>query len=349
MTVTGPGIRTIDELLEAAQIDLEEWEIIPPVTLNAWGTGDAQSHQVKVRLRRKVTETVSSGINLLLEKLRQEAVPRPYPQHSGRSDAKHLVFGISDLHIAKLCWSPETGYENYDLDIAKRVFENAVDDILASVMHLPIDSATLIIGSDMFHSDDDRNRTYGGTPLDCDGRHAKVFAEVCDLVAKQIERLSNLFPVYCPLIPGNHDATVSLYAAHVLKAWFHNTPGVEIDNRPVMRKYKQFGKCLLGFTHGHDIKLDSLPLVMATEAPEMWAQSPCRDWFIGHYHRSKETKYLTLDEQTGVRLRVLPALCPPDKWHSDRLFVGTRRAAEGHVYDREQGYVLTTSVNARDD
>lgn len=347
MTVTGPGIRTIDELLEAAEIDLEEWEIIPPVTLNAWGTGESQSHQVKVRLRRKVTEAVSNGIETLLERLKQEAPP-PRPRRVPRSTGGLLVFGIHDPHIGKLAWGPETGYENYDLDIAKRVFTNAVDDILASVSHLEIEQATLVIGSDLFHSDDDRNRTYSGTPLDCDGRHAKVFAEVCDLLAKTIEKLSDAFPVYCPLVPGNHDATVSGYAAHVLKAWFNNSSGVEIDNRPTMRKYQQWGCNLLGFTHGHDIKLDSLPLVMATEVPEMWAKSRVREWQVGHYHRAKETRYLTLDENTGVRLRINASLCSVDSWHSQKLFVGARRAAEGHVYDHEQGYILTTSVNARD-
>lgn len=345
VTASGSSIRTVEELLEAAQIDLDEWEILES-TVNAWGNEDSQSFQVKVRLKRKVPIAVTEAVDGLLESLKKVSPKRSAPKRRDPGGVL-LVFGVQDVHISKLCWAPETGWDNYDLDIAKQVYQNAVEDILGAVSHYEIDQATLIIGSDLFHSDDDRNRTYNGTPLDCDGRHAKVFTEVCQLLTETIDRIRCICPVYCPLVPGNHDQQVSYYAAQVLASRFHNDEWVDIDTTPTLRKYQRWGCNLIGYTHGHEIKLDNLPLIMATESPEDWAQTTSRDWQIGHFHRAKEVRYLAMDEQTGVRLRVNSSLCPPDRWHADRGFIGNRRAAEGYVYSHCDGYVSTVSVNAR--
>lgn len=345
MTARGSAIRTVEELLEVAEVDLSEWEVVEQ-TVNAWGDDDRQCFQVKVKLKRKLPIAVTGAVDDLLESLKKVSPKRSPPKRRDPGGVL-LVFGVQDTHLGKLCWAPETGWDNYDLDIAKTVYQNAIADVLGAVSHYEIDQATLIIGSDMFHSDDDRNRTYNGTPLDCDGRHAKVFTEVCQLLTDTIDQIRCICPVYCPLVRGNHDEQVSFYAAQVLASRFHNDEWVDVDTSPVARKYQRWGTNLIGYTHGHEIKRDNLPLIMATETPDDWAATSSREWHIGHDHRAKEVRYLAMDEQTGVRLRVNSSLCPPDRWHADRGFVGNRRAAEGYVYSYDQGYVSTVSVNAR--
>jgi hypothetical protein len=52
-----------------------------------------------------------------------------------------------------------------------------------------------------------------------------------------------------------------------------------------------------------------------------------------------------LDEQHGVRTRILPALCEPDDWHSEMGFTGNLRNAEGYVWHMEEGLVAQFFYN----
>ena len=70
---------------------------------------------------------------------------------------------------------------------------------------------------------------------------------------------------------------------------------------------------------------------MAAEYPEEWGKSSYREILTGHMHKRWS------DEMNGVIVRICPALCPADKWHSDNGYVGNRRAAEAFVYDYEGG------------
>ena len=42
------------------------------------------------------------------------------------------------------------------------------------------------------------------------------------------------------------------------------------------------------FTHGSEEKRDSLPMLMANERKELWAETKFREWHLGHMHRKKE-------------------------------------------------------------
>ena len=52
-----------------------------------------------------------------------------------------------------------------------------------------------------------------------------------------------------------------------------------------------------------------------------------------------------LDEQHGVRVRVLPALCPPDAWHAENGYVGNQRNAEGYVWNDREGLIAQVFHN----
>ena len=45
----------------------------------------------------------------------------------------------------------------------------------------------------------------------------------------------------------------------------------------------------------------------------------------------------------GVRVRVSPALCPADSWHSENHFVGNLRSAEALVWSRDEGNVAVAT------
>jgi hypothetical protein len=135
------------------------------------------------------------------------------------------------------------------------------------------------------------------------------------------------------LIPGNHDVMGVYFLGDSLSCLFHATPDVSIDNAPTLRKYYAYGKNAFMFTHGEKGKATDWPLLFATEQPKMFGSSLFREVHVGHIHQTRVT------ELHGVKIRVSPALCPPDAWHSDNQYVGNVRGAEAMVYHPEDGLV----------
>src|SRR6185437_7298527 len=127
-------------------------------------------------------------------------------------------------------------------------------------------------------------------------------------MVRAIEKLRQIAPVKVVIVSGNHDQLSCWHLGDSLECYFHNYTDVEIDNLPRQRKYHQFGNVMVMFTHGHKGKRQDYPLLMATEQPQMFGSTKFRECHTGHNHMTK------LDEQHGVRVRVLPALCAPDDW-----------------------------------
>jgi hypothetical protein len=78
---------------------------------------------------------------------------------------------------------------------------------------------------------------------------------------------------------------------------------------------------------------------MAVENPEAWGQTQFREIHTGHYHKQQ------LEEQFGVRVRILSALCPPDDWHSAQGYVGAIRQAEAFVWSKTEGLLAQVYYN----
>ena len=116
---------------------------------------------------------------------------------------------------------------------------------------------------------------------------------------------------------------------------FHKCPDVKIDNEPTLRKYFAFGSVILMFTHGNRGKLSDYPLLMAAEQPQMFGGATHREAHTGDKH------HLKVQEHHGIRVRISPALCPPDAWHSEHHFVGSTRSAEAFVWHETEGLVGT--------
>lgn len=247
-----------------------------------------------------------------------------------------LEINIPDLHVGKLAWSKETGHEDYDSALAERAFDAALAALLARTSAYTFDEIVLVVGNDLLHSDTKAGTTTSGTPLDVDSRYQRNFAKTRRMITRAILTALTRAPyVRVVMVSGNHDALSVWHLGDSLECLFANEPRVTIDNAPTLRKYLQWGRVMLMFTHGNTGKLRDYPLVMATEQPEMFGSSEFREAHTGDKHQVR------VEEQHGVRVRILPALCPPDAWHSEHQFVGNQRSAEAFVWHREQGMVGT--------
>ncbi len=341
---TTEQVRSLEDLVRVCSIDLSVWQVERWVA-NKWEMAANVNdeievtplYQVKVWLRRNapiqaVKEEIASLLadaRAALGEHRGPVVSLPRPREAGLL----LELAIPDLHLGKLAWKPETGYADYDVKIAERVFEEALETLIDRTNHFPIERIVFPIGNDLLNSDNKQGTTSKGTPLDNDSRWHKAFSIGRRMMCRAVERLRQIAPVDVIAVSGNHDAISVFALADSLTCYFHNVPDVTIANSPALRKYYSFGKLALMFTHGDRGKATDWPLLFATEQPKMFGNARFREVHTGHTHQTKTS------EHHGVRVRVSPALCPPDAWHSDNQYVGNVRGAEAYVYHPEDGLV----------
>lgn len=351
--VTEERVKTLADLVRVCEIDTTEWEIERWVA-NKWDMGykdkqqTAHSHQlfqVKAWLKRKVALVdAKAEIASLVQDAKSLIVRVPTRIIRPHTlSGNMLEVGVPDLHMGKLAWGRETGHDNYDVAIAKRTFENALEALIQRTSSYSFDEIVFPVGNDLLHTDSQKNTTTAGTPQDSDGRFQKTFITTRKMIVAAIERLRQLAPVKVLMVPGNHDQLAVWHLGDSLSSFFHSYTDVVIDNEPPLRKYHQFGKVMLMFAHGDKGKLSDYPLLMATEQPTMFGSSVHREAHTGHIHQ------LRVQEHHGVRVRVLSALCAPDAWHAEKAYVGQARAAEAFVWNREEGLIATAVYTAPSD
>jgi hypothetical protein len=345
-------IHTLAQLIEYFEVDTQIWEVERFIA-NKWEmgytTGIAETktaltvplYQVKATFKKKKdVEAVIKEIADLFAEAKENA-PEPLPIFREKSplSGNMLEVNIPDVHFGKLAWGEETGHENYDNKIAERIYERAVDGLVFRSRGYRFDEVVFVVGNDLLQADDTEGRTTSGTVVTTDGRYQKTFRTARRAVINAIEKLRSIAPVRVIVVPGNHDELSAWHLGESLAIWFSKYSDVTVENEPTPRKYHQFGKVGLMYCHGHKGKRTDYPLQFATERPDIWGATIFREVHCGHEHKTK------MDEYHGCRVRVLPALCPPDDWHSQMGFTGNLRSAEGFVWNRDEGLIAHIYYN----
>lgn len=347
VTSTKIQITTLGQLIDFCKIDTDTWEIERWVC-NKWEVASKINgnmvtvplYQVKVWLKKKVIELEARHI---IEEMIQDAkkyMPKFKTIKYNKINEKYLLEpDIPDLHFGKLAWDEESG-DNYDIKIAEDLALQTIQSIIDHTRVYSIDRILFPIGNDYFNVNSKTEKTVHDTPQQEDTRYAKTFVKGRKLAIQMIDMLSNIAPVDVLIIPGNHDEERCFYLGDSLECWYHNSKNVMVDNGAKKRKYYSYGKNLIGLTHGYFEKLGELPLLMATEQPELWSKCIHREWQTGDKHHKKEIyTYLRENEDKGVMVRILRSLSGNDAWHFDKGYVGQTRAGEAFVRHYEKGLI----------
>ena len=317
--------------------------------------GTSYSHVVRenLRLRKALakakherlaeTEERAQEIRAEIEELKaiaKQELKRPVAVKQRKDTGLMLEIATPDLHAGKLCWPVETGGAPYDVKISIATFERAIEVLLERTQNFAISEVLLCIGNDLFNSDNPEGTTTGGTAVSNDGRFHRTFRQVRSMMVRTIERLRTIANVRVVCVPGNHDMQTAYHLADSLECYFHSDKDITIENAPLSRKYVRWGKCLIGFCHGHEDKRSDLALLMASERPQDWAETLFREWHTGHYHKVQNEEY------HGVRVRVLSALCSQDDWHAIKGYVNNLRTAQAFVWSKTEGLISEVFYNA---
>lgn len=311
-----------------------------PHTTNLW--------RVWIELERLAPKSLQEATEALIGQMERYSPRYPkLPKPKKLADPHLWEIDLFDVHIGKLAWRAETG-QDYDLRIAEGVFRNALHDLIARATGFPAERILIPVGNDFFQVDNLQSATTKGTRVDSDGRYAKIIELGTASLIRGIEALVPIAPVDVLWVPGNHDRLASYHLCRELRAWFRHTGRVNVDVGANPRKYYEYGDNLIGFTHGDREKERSLPAIMLSEAADLLHKGQCREWHLGHQHRTKAWETTSVNEEDGVTVRRLASLSATDAWHHESGYVGNRRAAEVFIWGKTPGLSGHFYVDARE-
>ena len=241
---------------------------------------------------------------------------------------------LPDIHYGKITDEP--------MNIIEKHYMQAIMDLHRKADGLNIDRFLLPVGNDGLNSEGMSRATTKGTPQQDNMRWRESFRGYWHLVTKAIDYLAQFAPVDVVVVQGNHDFERMFYAGEVLAAIYHNNKNVIVDNGLDARKYYEYGINMIMFTHGDKEKTQELPLMIATEQPEMWSRSKVREIHCGHKHKEM------LNEYMGTKVRFIPSICGNDLWHKTQGYIGTLRCGQAYIWNKNrglEGYLQTNVMN----
>ena len=100
-----------------------------------------------------------------------------------------------------------------------------------------------------------------------------------------------------------------------------------------------WGDNLLLWAHGDRIAAQKWPMIIAAEFAKQWGQTKYRHLKMGHIHHKKTIAPVIVDEQSGLVVEYLEALCATDAWHSGAGFVGSQKGASAFEYHKTEGLI----------
>ena len=274
-------------------------------------TGDVRSIGQWVKTNRDQDEKYQALLDAMSTIAdRWQGLAEPVAVPAVVDDDLLCVYPVGDAHLGLLSWSPETG-NNFDLRIAEHNLCTAIDRLVSLA---PSSKQALIINvGDWTHSDNRGNTTTAGTPVDSDGRWAKVLAASIRIGRRLIDRaLEKHAHVTVINEIGNHDYHGSIMLSIALAQFYEKEPRVTIDTSPAKFHYYVFGQNLIGVTHGDTIKLPDLGPIMACDRAEDWGRTRHRYWITGHVHHQN------VKELHGCIVESFNTLAPGDAWHNSK-------------------------------
>lgn len=145
------------------------------------------------------------------------------------------------------------------------------------------------------------------------------------LFVQGINILLKFAPVDVVIVPGNHDQTRIFYAGEVVKTYYKDCKDVTIDNSPLLRKYYNFGKNLIGLTHGDKEKIQDLPALMLLEARDLAKNCDNFEFHLGHLHHERGFVKEYVDQQS-VKVRYMPSISANSAYSKSKGYLSTRKS-----------------------
>ncbi len=331
VTISDPKheIQSLEDLEKL--IDMEKWSVSKYVQ-NFWNG----KYQVKAWLERKVTvqaDLVKDIIDNWKSDWKQLKASDKLINKSW-DEENLLVINLNDLHFDK------RDMENNTIETNIENYFKVLDYLVGKAYHsAKLEQILFVVGNDVFNTDNVHDTTTAGTPQRCNTTWNDAYEKVFDAMVQSIAKLSKFASkVHVVLVQGNHDRAKSYYMAHALETYFKKDNTITFDRSVNINKSFVYGTTFLGFNHGNNIN-DKLPLAFAQEFYADWGKCKYHDILISDKHHTNEKVFKVQtqnDGWQGVKVRILPSLSKPDRWHDDNLY-RSRQSGVALLYDKERG------------
>lgn len=294
---------------------------------------DQDDRVIQKWVKTKQGELAPEAVVEILQASMDGWSPRPFPPPVPPATNRDLLtlVPVNDWHLGMYSWHREAD-ESWDLGIAEERLRTAVESVIS--MSPPSGTGVVLVGGDLLHADNMEARTAkSGNVLDVDGRYAKVLETAGRLMVDTVYAAATRYEnVIVRVLRGNHDDHSALAVSMFLKGWFRDVEHVLIDADPGLFWWHRHGSVLLGSTHGHTIKPDQMPGIMASRRAQEWGLTRFRYAHTFHLHH----KRLYSSEEGGVITEVHQAPIPADAWHHGAGYL-SGRSMQAITYHRDAG------------
>lgn len=289
-------------LLEAHGYDPSEWEISSAKS-SMWQHHNKQDgtktlYASKIAVKPKENRfTLKDLVGVIKENTKPIKIKIPAYKIK---EKRLLEIPLFDQHFGV------SDYEYYQPTQAK------IHEILTSRVWQEV---LFVIGQDMLHHNDHRNRTASGREI----QHVditKAWEDARKFYEPLIEKaFLKSAKVKIMFNKGNHDESLSWAFVQMMKAKY---PQATFDDTFEERKVHTFGECFIGFTHGDKGRKD-LHNIFPVEYPTQWSKAKVREIHTGHFHREDGKDVF------GMMIRTLATKNKTDQWHKDNGYVGKHK------------------------
>ena len=239
-------------------------------------------------------------------------------------------FDKVDLHLNKFS-------DDYDMEMAKTRFNNAIDTFLNETS---AEECIFIIGEDYFNIDTINKTTTKGTPQDTEVDVYKMFDFGLKLMIETLHTLSVFFDkVNVILIQGNHDKLLSYMLVKALEHYNFEKGNIIFNSEIKSRKYIEYGNSLIGLGHLDTENKKQKQFLMQNEVKEMYGKSKYTYFISGHLHN------YSVEEIGGVQYIRLPSLNGSDNWHNEMGYITQTKGAIAIEFNKDKGMVKKIVYN----
>lgn len=339
VVTTRRRIRTIEDALDYAEVDRDMWEVHTfditsheqaqksddgdPIVIRLWN--------VKARLKRRSIDHPLRVKDDVMRMLTQYSPKIPAPKWARRKNRGEIMVEISvpDIHFGKLADAEETG-EDYNLDIASRLYDKAYDHLLGEAAKAyDIGLVLNVPSNDIMHYSGSRYTTTAGIRQDSCAVWQRTYRTAREAMVRGTLKCRDVAPVKSICHSDNHAQDESFYLGDALWCYFNNDKHVEVDAGMAPYKFHRHGNCLIGLGHGHQAKYPELQSIMAKMRPRDFAECSVKEYHMGHLH-----KEMMIDSWGDLVLRRIGSLSATDAWHMGMGYCG-RKSAQAFIWSRE--------------
>ncbi len=304
-----------------------------------WSHGWLKGKDASIFIRNK------SGL-IPYEQMREDFIsemsnhsPKHLEYKRSKTKEKHLlVVDIADLHVGKYAEHSETG-DKYNSKIAKKRALEGVRGLLDKSKGFELDKILFIIGNDVLHVDNANKSTTSGTPQDVDGKWYENYIIARDIYIEVLNMLVEVADVHVVHNPSNHDFISGFMLADSIYCWFRNHNNITFNVTNSHIKYYKYGKNLIGSSHGDGAKMADMPLLMANDAPMLWAETFYRYFYLHHIHHKDVTKFKSGKDYQGVTVEYIRSPSGTDSWHKKKGYCYAPKAVEAFIHHKDYGQV----------